>query len=191
MNYQNLSLAFKRINADLPLLPYLQVICDEIAGGLMDKRKLAQILQRYEVHRSVATVDFLHLIFAYIKIALEDEVLTEEEKDNIRFLKNLFHIQPGDFYYHNKLDVEKTIMDQLSKIYADDFITEEEAGLKSAIQEVFDLTYDQMNDYAKIKAAVSIKKGADQRIWISYLRMKSILNYDSKSEGNPIINIPV
>jgi hypothetical protein len=60
----------------------------------------------------------LHLIFAYIKIALEDAVLTQEEKDNIRFLKNLFHIQPGDFYYHNKLDVEKTIMDQLSKIYA-------------------------------------------------------------------------
>jgi len=51
-------------------------------------------------------------------------------------------------------------MDQLSKIYADDFITEEEAELKSGIQEIFDLTYDQMNDYAKIKAAVSLKKGA-------------------------------
>ena len=163
MNYQNLSLAFKRINADLPLLPYLQVVCDEITSGVIDKRKVDQILQQYNIHRSVATVDFLHVIFAYIKIALEDEVLTQEEKDNIRFLKNLFHIQPGDFYYHNKLDVEKTIMDQLSKIYADDFITEEEAELKSAIQEVFDLTYDQMNDYAKIKAAVSIKKGAEPK----------------------------
>ena len=163
MNNQNLSLAFKRIYADLPLAPYLQEICDGIAGGKTDKKDVDKSLISYGVNRSVATVDFLNLIFAYIKIALEDEVLTEEEKDNIRFLKNLFQIQPGDFYYHNKLDVDKTIMDQLSKIYADDFITEEEAELKSAIQEVFDLTYDQMNDYAKIKAAVSIKKGADPK----------------------------
>jgi len=163
MNYQNLSLAFKRINTELPLLPYLQEICDGIAVGQTDKKEVDKILIGCGVHRSVATVDFLHLIFAYIKIALEDEMLTQEEKDNIRFLKTLFHIQPGDFYYHNKLDVEKTIMDQLSKIYADDFITEEEAELKSAIQEVFDLTYDQMNEYAKMKAAVSIIKGADPK----------------------------
>jgi hypothetical protein len=76
-----------------------------------------------------------------------------------QFLKTLFHIQPGDFYYHNKWDIEKTIMDQLSKIYLDDFITQEEAELKSAIQETFDLSYDQMNDYAKIKAAVWIQNG--------------------------------
>ena len=163
MNYQNLSLAFKRINADLPLLPYLQVICDGIADGKTGKQEVDKILLNYGVNRSVATVEFLHLIFAYIKIALEDEKLTDDEMANIKFLKTLFHIQPGDFYYHNKWDVEKTIMDQLSKIYADDFITEEEAELKSAIQEIFDLTYDQMNEYAKIKAAVSIKKGADPK----------------------------
>lgn len=120
MKYQNLSLAFKRINADLPLLPYLQEICDGIVGEKTDKQEVDKILLDYGINRSVATGEFLHLIFAYIKIALEDEKLTEEEKNNLKFLKTLFHIQPGDFYYHNKCDVEKTIMDQLSKIYADD-----------------------------------------------------------------------
>ena len=43
MNYQNLSLAFKRINADLPLLPYLQVICDGIADGKTNKQEVDKI----------------------------------------------------------------------------------------------------------------------------------------------------
>jgi len=58
----------------------------------------------------------LRLIFAYIKITYEDEKLTEDEMANIKFLKTLFHIQHGNFYYHKKWDAEKTIMDQLSKI---------------------------------------------------------------------------
>lgn len=163
MNHQNLSLAFNRINKELPLPDYLQVICALIADEQINKQKVDEILERYQVNRGIATVDFLHLIFAYIKIALEDERLTEDEKNSIKFLKTLFHIQRGDFYYHNKWDVEKTIMDQLSKMYADDFITEEEAELKSALQEIFDLSFDQMNDYAKIKAAASIQKGADPK----------------------------
>jgi len=158
---------------------YLQEICDGIAGEKAGKPGVAKILISYGVHKSVATVDFLNLIFAYIEIALENEKLTDDEKNNIKFLKNLFHIQHGDFYYDNKWDVEKTILGHLSKIYADDFITEEEAELKSAIQEIFDLTYDQMNDYAKIKAALSIKKGADPKdldiffTYEEYFKLKS------------------
>ena len=163
MNHQNLSLAFNRINNELPDPEYLKVICAAIADEPINKQRVDEILERYQVNRGIATVDFLHLIFAYIKIALEDERLTEDEKNNIKFLKTLFHIQRGDFYYHNKWDVEKTIMDQLSKMYADDFITEEEAELKSALQEIFDLSFDQMNDYAKLKAAGSIQKGADPK----------------------------
>ncbi|HUZ58283.1 MAG TPA: hypothetical protein VMU83_05830 [Hanamia sp.] len=78
MNYQNLSLAFRRINTDLPLLPYLQQICDGIVAEKADKPGVDKILLNYGVNRSVATVDFLHLIFAYIKIALEDEKLTDD-----------------------------------------------------------------------------------------------------------------
>ena len=163
MNYQNLVSAFTQINARLSLPEYLKVICDTIANENINKEKIDKILLHYQVNRSVATVDFLHVIFAYLKIALEDQKLTDEEKNNIKFLKTLFQIQPGDFYLHNKLDIEKTIMDQLSQIYEDDFITEAEAELKSGIQEIFDLTYDQMNDYSKVKAAVSIQKGVDPK----------------------------
>ena len=179
MNYQNLALAFNNINNDLALPEYLQVISDAIADEKINKQKVDEILEFYQVNRAIATVDFLHLIFTYIKIALKDERLTEEERNDIKFLKTLFHIQPGDFYYHNKVDVEKTIIDQLTKIYLDDFITEEEAELKSALQEIFDLSYDQMNDYAKIKAAVSIQNGASPKdldiffTYEEYFKLKS------------------
>ncbi|MEO9211328.1 MAG: hypothetical protein ABI208_09535 [Ginsengibacter sp.] len=163
MNLQNLSLVFNRINNELPLPEYLQVICAAIAVEPITKQRVDEILERYQVKRGIATIDFLHLIFAYIKIALEDERLTELEKNNIKFLKTLFHIQRGDFCYYNNWDVEKTIMDQLSKMYEDDFITEEEAELKSALQEIFDLSFDQMNDYAKLKAAGSIQKGVEPK----------------------------
>lgn len=31
------------------------------------------------------------------------------------------------------------------------------------LQEIFDLSFDQMNDYAKVEPAISIQKGADSK----------------------------
>ena len=90
MNYQNLVSAFTQINDEIHLPEYLQIICNAIANGKINKENIDEILLRYQVSRSVATVDFLHVIFAYIKIALEDEKLTDDEKNNINFLKTLF-----------------------------------------------------------------------------------------------------
>lgn len=55
----------------------------------------------------------------------------------------------------------KVIGYQLSKIYADNFVTPEEALLKIDMQELFDLSFDQMNEYAKKEAIASIQQGAD------------------------------
>jgi hypothetical protein len=48
----------------------------------------------------------------------------------------------------------------LSKIYEDNFVTPEEALLKVDLQELFDLSFDQMNEYSKKEAIASIQKGA-------------------------------
>ena len=108
-------------------------------------------------------MDFLHLIFEYIKITLEDDILTGTEKENIKFLKILFRIQPGDFYFHNKKEIEATIASQLSRIYQDNYITDEESLLKVDLQEIFDLSFDEMNDYSKVEASISIQKGTDPK----------------------------
>ncbi len=163
MKFADLSSAFEKIVNEFELPDYLKEICSNIAGTTISREKIDEILLNYNVNYSIAKIDFLHLIFDYIKIALEDGILTNLEKENIKFLKAWFRIQPGDFYFQDKGDIEKIITYQLSKIYQEDFVTEEEALLKVDLQEIFDLSYDQINDYSKIEAATSIRQGADPK----------------------------
>lgn len=163
MDKENLSISFQEIEKKLFLSDYLQEICSAIITKSISKKSIDEILQTQNINYSIAKVDFLHLIFEYIKNILEDDILTAIEKENVKFLKVLFRIQPGDFYYHNKADIEATIAFQLSRIYQDNYISDEEALLKVDLQEIFDLSYDQMNDYAKVEAAISIQKGADPK----------------------------
>lgn len=163
MDIENLSLAFSEIEKKLNLADYLQEICSTIISTTITKKNVEETLKKNEINYSIAKVDFLHLIFEYIKNILEDDILTVTEKENVKFLKVLFRIQPGDFYLHNKADIEATIAFQLSRIYQDNYISDEEALLKVDLQEIFDLSFDQMNDYAKVEAAISIQKGADPK----------------------------
>ena len=39
------------------------------------------------INSETAKIEFLHLIFEYIKITLEDNILTTAEKENINYLK--------------------------------------------------------------------------------------------------------
>ncbi|HTB53510.1 MAG TPA: hypothetical protein VK718_12125 [Ferruginibacter sp.] len=161
MKTSHLTSIFNKINSEITLPQYLQEICNIIDKGDSISKRIDAILFDYDINDSISKVDFLQLIFAYIKISLEDGILTIHEREDIKFLKTVFRIQSGDFFFHNRLDVEHTIALELSKIYEDNFITEEEAEFKIGIQEIFDLSFDQMNNYSKSKAIVSIKEGAD------------------------------
>jgi len=158
-----LSSAFWKIQNELELSGYLKEVCLHITEKTFSKTVLEEILINNGVNHSIAKVDLIHLIFEYVKIALEDNILTVNEKQDIKLLKLWFGIQAGDFYFHNSSAVENIITYQLSKIYRDNFITEEEALLKVDLQEIFDLSFDQMNDYAKTEASLSIQQGADPK----------------------------
>lgn len=161
MNIENLIISFQKFKKNLVLSNYLQQICSSIIDQSISKSKVEEILQNENVDFFIAKVDFLNLIFEYIKGALEDNILTNIEKENIKFLKIIFRIKPGDFYFHNKPNIEAAINFQLARIYLDNNITTDEALLKVDLQEIFDLSFDQMNDYAKTEAAISIQNGAD------------------------------
>lgn len=163
MNIEELSTSFQNVERKINLPEYLKKICSAIINKNISKKIIEEILLGEKVNYSVAKVGFLHLIFEYIKDALADNVLTDVEKGNIKFLKLLFNIQAGDFYLHNKADVEATIVLQLHRIYEDNFINEEESLLKVDLQEIFDLSFDQMNDYSKTEAAISIQNGFEAK----------------------------
>ena len=177
--FDNLTKAFDRIRTEIELPDYLDKICHLISQGIASREQAARVIESYKVNPEVAKIEFLHLVFAYIKIALEDDVLTPEEKNDIKFLKVLFRIQPGEFLFNNKFDVEETIRYHLAKIYKDDFVSEDEAELKSGLQEIFDLSFDEMNDYAKSEAADAIRRGTDVKeldvvfTYDEYFKLKS------------------
>ena len=181
MDKENLRISFQEIEKKILLSDYLQEICSAIINKSISKESIDEILKRKSVNYSIAKVDFLHLIIEYIKNILEDDILTVTEKENVKFLKVMFRIQQGDFYYHNKADIEATIASQLSRIYQDNYISDEEALLKVDLQEIFDLSFDQMNDYAKVEAAISIQKGADPKSLDVFFTHKEFfkLKYDN------------
>lgn len=163
MQLEELSAAFSEINNDLQMQDYLKEICLTIVNKTAARKIIDDIVTVYHIENSVAKVDFLHLILEYTHRVLQDDILNENEKNNIKYLKVLFRIEPGDFYRHVKEGVEKIIMIQLYKIYKDDLVSNTEALLKVDLQEIFDLDFDQMNEYSKSEAAISLRKGADIR----------------------------
>ena len=46
-------------------------------------------------------------------------------------------------------------------MYQDNLVSDEEALLKVDLQEIFDLSFDQMNQYSKKESITSVKQGVD------------------------------
>ena len=59
-------------------------------------------------------------------------------------------------------------------------MTPEEALYKIQLQEIFDLGFDQMNEYAKTEAMVAIHRGADPRDLDIVLTNKEYFNLKNK-----------
>ena len=140
---------------------YLQEICTAIIEKTLDREALRKILYHYGVSLSLIKADLVHLTFEYIKIVLEDDILTADEKDNVSYLKLLFGLHSRDFLVYNKSYVMQIIRYQLFRIYRDNLITNDEALFKTDLQEMFDMSFDEMNEYSKSEAIDALQRGAD------------------------------
>jgi hypothetical protein len=160
MNFNTLLVDLKEIQNSVLLPQYIIDVIHNISNEKITSAEVDKICLTANVNYSIAKVGFLHFIFEYIQIALKDDILTTEEKEVISYFKKLFKIHPGDFTFHTNDQVENVINYQLTKMYSDNYITPEEALLKSELQELFDLSFDQMNEYSKLEAKVSMKQGA-------------------------------
>ena len=79
-------------------------------------------------------------------IALEDDILTIGEKEDIKRLKLWLAIKEDDFHFYGQSYIPQIVNYQLFRIYHDNLITNEEALFKTDLQEIFNLSFDQMND---------------------------------------------
>jgi hypothetical protein len=143
------------------IIPVLQRIKSE---RILDKfqifsieflsNKFTDILSFRDVLRKEGFVELpykiaaLDVILFYIEIALEDGSITLEEQRQIRFMKSIFEIEEGDLYRFRYQRVKFLSELFLGRLYLDNHITQSESMEKVALQELFDLSYDQFLEFS-------------------------------------------
>ena len=132
-----------------------------ILDDKMNRQALKQCLHENSNDFKTIKLEALNIIIDYAKIILEDDCLTEDEMRVISLLKKYFQIKEGDFYvYGKKSDVEYILTSQLEKMYADGVIDKEEAIMKTDLQELFNLSYNQFLKIVNKVAVNAFNNGA-------------------------------
>ena len=124
--------------------PIIQDIAQNIYDNGLDPNYLKLILKKHLISKITDIKDYaLPFIVDYIRMALNDYVITENEVKNITLLKFYFKIKQGDFFKYRYYDVVEILYNQFDKIYEDKTVTYDEEITKVELQGLFDLSYDQ------------------------------------------------
>jgi hypothetical protein len=141
---------------------YIQEIEALIHDQKANTSSLQTILLSYNIPKiDHIKEDLLDIILNHIHSILKDHLITPEEKSTCEYLKKLFKIKEGDFYKYRRNEVEKILHIQFERIYKDQRINQAEALHKIDLQEIFDLSYDQMESF-KLKSVLdALDSGAN------------------------------
>jgi len=149
--------------SDAVLSPMLELIATK--GFLANKKDSLNVIKSSGFKGySDYKVNALKIIIIYINLAIKDNLLAQNEKRIVKFLKLLFQIKEGDFSFNDKiyLEVSGIIKTQLELIYLDDNkVDEKEALHKVDLQELFDLGYDQFLKFSNYADKLALEKGAN------------------------------
>ncbi|MEE3415044.1 MAG: hypothetical protein VZR53_06705 [Prevotella sp.] len=145
----------------------LNLIIDDQMNSIALKRCLSE--SGYSI--SMIKPEALQVILDYSEIILEDDVLTENEIRIITLLKMFFQIKDGDFYtYGKKAIVDNVLTAQLEKMYADGVIDKDEALMKTDLQGLFCLSYDQFLEVVNKVVKEALDKGANIKDLDTFLK---------------------
>lgn len=133
-----------------------------ILNDKMNSMELNQCLSSENMSIDEIKPEALSLIIDYSKAILEDGIITKDEQRNISMLKLFYRIKEGEFFeLGKKEDVTDVLLLQLRKLYADNFIDKDEAVMKTELQELFGLCYDDFLEINNIAAKEALERGAD------------------------------
>lgn len=107
-------------------------------------------------------LETLQIIINYANMCLEDDIISDQEMRNIQLLKLFLKVKEGDFISYGKgLEIKEILIWQLRKMYKDNIIDKNEALMKTKLQGLFDLNYDQFLCIVNEVAQESLDRGAD------------------------------
>lgn len=155
----------KAVRCLLETQRYSPVMVDSLHLILEDRMnsvELKKLLSANDYTVNMIKSESLKMILDYSEIILEDDILTDDEIRIVTLLKKYFQIKDGDFYANGyQVQVENILTSQLEKMYADGIIDPKEALMKTDLQGLFGLSYDQFLIIVNKVAQVALDRGAD------------------------------
>lgn len=153
--------AFEKIIPVKTFSNYILDIAKEIYNGDLNAENLNSILNKYKI-KSIRNIneELLDLIIAYTNIALDDHILSKNERDNIALLKIYFKIREGDFIKKRYSEIKNISQRQFERQYTDDKIDHFESIHNVYLQEIFDLSYDQFDKFKEREITSALARGA-------------------------------
>lgn len=161
-NDSELCRAFNLISTTKPLSKPVFEISQLISITNLTNETISEVLKKYQLKNIIALKEeLLDLLLIYINVILDDHIIAENERFNIEILKKYFKIKEGDFYTYRYSEVENILTRQFTRIYSDKIVDKKEALHSVGLQELFDLSYDQFENFKKIEIIKALKQGAD------------------------------
>lgn len=141
-----------------PMTFVLQLFLEERPNIILLNGKL----KKFGLTMNDLRVESLQVVMDYVEDILEDDVITQSEKDNLHMLKKYLQIQEGDFLkYHKEHEIQEIIYLQMQNILSDLTVDKNEAMMKTDLQKLFDLSYDQFLNFERKAIEEALKKGAN------------------------------
>ena len=173
--------ALDKIQEATPI-DYIAEIIEMIKSDNFHREKVDVIFEKHNITSyEDAKEEFLDLIIHYINFVLHDDIIDEVEYYNVTQLKRLFKIENGDFYNLRFSKIEEIIMKQILRIYQDNQIGKFEAIHKSKLQGMFDLSYDEINEFVTNEVERALKQGGDITKLDAYYKISKDANLSDDS----------
>jgi hypothetical protein len=164
---------FAEVVANHEMPSYVMQICQLIKDDDLYWDKVAAILSQNNIPKITDVKEqILDLLLFYIKAALKDDAITEDEAKNVTLLKRFFKIKEGDFFRYRLSEIKSILNVQFRKIYIDNYITENEALHKVNLQDLFDLGYDQFLSLIDGEIKDALLRGGELQNLDTFLRQQ-------------------
>lgn len=161
-NDSELRKAFETIPTIKQLSDPVLAISRLISTCELSRESIQDVLNKHQIEKITdLKLELLDLLITYANVILDDHIVSENERFNIEILKKYFRIKEGDFFTYRYSEVENILHRQFEIIYSDNDVSREEAIHKVALQELFDLSYDQFEIFKQKEISQALDQGAD------------------------------
>lgn len=141
---------------------YIIDIAELIYNNELDRENIQKVLDEQKIKKiEDIKEELLDLLIVYINLILNDHIISDNEKFNVELLKKYFKIKEGDFHKYRFQEVEDILHRQFERIYLDNDIDAQEAIHNVELQGLFNLSYDQFDEFKEKEIRRALNQGAN------------------------------